>query len=263
MNQKHHKGWRPDLPDKRDRYYHNSMHFHADSKAPRPTSIDLRNGNMPPVEDQGQLGSCTAFGSLAAYNFAHHLQGSGFLEPSHLFAYYNARMLEGTVNEDSGATIRDAVKAIAKFGAVPESELPYIIAKFKHKPSAHLYTEGAKHLAIQYLRVESDQRKGGLTHLQACLAAGYPVIFGSTLYDSFENPGPDADGMIPMPQPEEGVLGGHCQLICGYDNHKQAFLVRNSWGESWALQGYEWIPYAYILDTDYTSDCWTLRKIEV
>ena len=48
-------GWVPDLPDHRD------IAYRAVYRIPRalPSSIDLR-AQCPPVEDQGQLGSCTA-----------------------------------------------------------------------------------------------------------------------------------------------------------------------------------------------------------
>jgi C1A family cysteine protease len=258
----HGKGWRPDLPDHRDLYYHAVGHFFRESAKPRPPLVDLRHsGHIPVIEDQGQLGSCTAFGTLAAFNYLNHLEFGEFTEPSHLFQYYNARLLEGTTSEDSGATIRDAVKAAVKFGEVPEATLPYNVAHYRSKPAQALYDNAQKHKVTQYLRVENDSRHGGLTHLTTCLAAGHPVIFGATLYESFENPGPDANAVIHMPPPGEGVLGGHCQLIVGYDMHRRLFLVRNSWGTGWADNGYEWMPFDYLLNTDLATDFWTLRQL--
>ena len=35
-----------------------------------------------------------------------------------------------------------------------------------------------------------------------------------------------------MPEAKEKVLGGHAVLAVGYDNSKQAVIVRNSWGNS-------------------------------
>ena len=64
--------------------------------------------------------------------------------PSRLFIYYNERVIEGTVNTDSGAMLRDGIKTVAKQGACPEPMWPYLIAKFKTKPSAACYAEGGK-----------------------------------------------------------------------------------------------------------------------
>jgi C1A family cysteine protease len=260
---KHGKGWRPDPPDVRDHYYGVSLHFHRDSQALRPPLVDLRHTpNMPKVEDQGQLGSCTAFGTLAAVMFVDRMQGFAVRELSHLFQYYNTRKLEHSVENDSGGTIRDAVKAAAKFGVIPETMMKYNVRNFAHEPSAKCYNAALTHQVTEYLRVENDSRLGGATHLEVSLAAGYPVVFGATLYTSFEEPGPDpVTHVIPMPGNEQ-VLGGHCMLIVGYDRTRRLFLVRNSWGTSYGDKGYIWIPYNYLLNTDLACDFWTLRKVE-
>lgn len=258
---KHGTGWRPDLPDVRDHLYHDSTHFLVEAAKPPPLAVDLRSTpNMPPIEDQGQLGSCTAFGVLRCFNFVDRMQGFAPFEPSHLFEYYNARKLEGTVRQDSGATIRDAVKAAVQYGVIPESELPYNIARFTKKPTAKMYADAKRYQVLEYLRV-SNAGVAGVAAIVTSLAAGFPVVFGATLYESFEQPGPGADGMIPMPKHGEQILGGHCQCIVGYDAAKQAFLVANSWGTGWALEGYEWMPYAYLTNTKLADDFWTLRKV--
>lgn len=257
-------GWQPDLPDHRDHMYHMSVHFRHDTAQPLPQLVDLRTGpNSPAIEDQGQLGSCTAFGSLGAYMYTHHMQdaGSRFSKLSHLFQYYNARSLEGTVNSDSGASIRDAIKCLGQFGVIPETKMPYDISKFKTKPTAAEYALGKKNVALEYLRVINDERSGGLTHILTSLAAGYPIVFGATLYESFESDTVATTGIVPMPGKNEQVLGGHCQAIWGYNMGNQLALVRNSWGKGWALGGYEWMPFKYLTDLNLCDDFWTLRKL--
>ena len=102
--------------------------------------------------------------------------------PSRLFIYYNERVIEGTVDEDSGAMIRDGIKSVAKQGAPHEKLWPYVIAKFRTRPSAPAYKDAARHPAVLYQRVtrEIDQMKG-------CLASGYPFVFGFSVYESFES----------------------------------------------------------------------------
>ena len=108
-------GWVPDLPDARDFLY----------SAPEavlttlPTKVDLRR-KMPPIYDQGQLGSCTANAIAAAFEFDQTNQGGKDFMPSRLFIYYNERAIEGTVDSDSGAMIRDGIKSVAKVGVCDE-----------------------------------------------------------------------------------------------------------------------------------------------
>ena len=45
--------------------------------------------------------------------------------PSTLFLYYVTRSLEGTVDVDAGATIRNTIKAANEFGVATEKFWPY------------------------------------------------------------------------------------------------------------------------------------------
>ncbi len=66
-------------------------------------------------------------------------------------------------------------------------------------------------------------------------------------------------GIVPMPGGNEKSLGGHAVLAVGYDDTKQMFLVRNSWGNGWGIGGYFWMPYQYLDDRKLSDDFWTIR----
>jgi len=244
-------GWIPDLPDVRDRTY----------QAPRPTgplpkATDLRAG-CPPVYDQGDLGSCTANAIGAAVEFDERKQKIRQpYTPSRLFIYYNERALEGTIATDSGAMIRDGIKVVAGQGTCPEPMWPYVPAKFADRPPAPCYKVGKTHPAVQYTRLPQD-----LAQLKACLASGYPFVFGFTVYESLESDQVAHSGVVPMPDPAETSLGGHAVMAAGYDDASSRFLVRNSWGASWGMGGYFTIPYAYLTNADLAADFWTIRLV--
>jgi C1A family cysteine protease len=147
---------------------------------------------------------------------------------SRLFVYYNQRVIEGTVNSDSGAQIRDGFKVVAKDGDCPESEWPYDIAKVTDRPSARYYKDARKYRAVQYQRLVQN-----LNQMKGCLASGYPFVYGFTVYESFESQQVAQTGIFPMPAPGEQVLGGHAVLAVGYDDSQHRFIVRNSWGTAW------------------------------
>ena len=255
----HGKGWRPDLPDVRDHHYGDSEHIAVERVAKLPTSIDISTSpHMPPIADQGQLGSCTAFATCAAFDYLESLSGHPFLSPSHLFQYYNSRLLEHTTSEDAGASIRDAIKVTGIDGMCAESMWPYDVAKFRTKPPKPCYVSAVGYEVSEYLSVDNTN----LTELRTCLASGNPIVFGATLYESFESPGPNKNGEISMPKKNESVLGGHAQVIVGYDDARKMFKVRNSWGTSWGINGYEFFPYAYLTNESLASDFWTLRKLK-
>jgi len=97
--------------------------------------------------------------------------------------------------------------------------------------------------------------------MRGCLAAGYPFVFGFTVYESFETQDMAHSGVLQMPQPDEQVLGGHAGLAVGYDDASQRFIVRNSWGTDWGQAGYFTMPYAYLTTRGLASDFWTMRIV--
>lgn len=246
-------GWVPDLPDARDHLYSAPIM----ALGPLPPKVDLRPG-CPPVYNQGQLGSCTANAIGAAVQFDRMKQNltPNFM-PSRLFIYYNERVIEGTVGNDSGAQIRDGVKSVATTGVCPEDDCPYDIAKFTDPPSPTACADAAKTRVSSYCRVARN-----LTQMKGCLAAGYPFVFGFSVYDSFEGPDVAKTGVLQMPDTSrETMLGGHAVLAVGYDDTEQRFLIRNSWGAGWGQQGYFTMPYSYLLEENLSDDFWTLRLI--
>ena len=245
-------GWIPDLPDHRDYLYAAPMEV----LRKLPAKVDLRP-RCPKVYDQGQLGSCTANAIAGAIEFDLMKQkAKKVFTPSRLFIYYNERVIEGTVDSDSGAMIRDGVKSVSKQGDCPEPEWPYAIEKFRDKPSRKCYRDAVKHKAVSYQRLipAANQLKG-------CLASGYPFVFGIAVYESFESARVARTGVAPMPGPNEREIGGHAILAVGYDDQQQRFIVRNSWGARWGMKGYFTLPYAYATNPNLADDFWTIRVV--
>jgi C1A family cysteine protease len=245
-------GWSPDLPDQRDKLYG------AIAAPPKklPNAADLRPG-CSSVENQGQLGSCTANALAGHLEFLENKAGKPATDLSRLFIYYNERGIEGTVAQDSGAQLRDGIKTLAKQGVCPEKEWPYVISKFAVKPPASCYRDGLKHQITSYHRIVT------LLEMKTCLADGYPFVFGFTVYESFESPAVAKTGTLNLPTPKEKSLGGHAVMAVGYNDATNRFIIRNSWGADWGLQGYFTMPYAYLDNRNLSDDFWTIRALEL
>ena len=244
-------GWVPDLPDHRDKLYSSI----AAPPKKLPSKVDLRGG-CSPVEDQGALGSCTANALVGNLEFLEKKAGHTVTDLSRLFIYYNERTMEGTINEDAGAAIRDGIKSLVKLGVCNEENWQYIITKFQQKPSATCYKQAADHQVNSYHRILS------LQEMQQCLAEGYPFVFGFTVYTAFESVSVAKSGRLNLPKSSEKVLGGHAVCAVGYDDSTKRVLVRNSWGANWGKGGYFTMPYAYISDNNLADDFWTIRAFE-
>jgi C1A family cysteine protease len=245
-------GWVPDLPDHRDLFY-GAVRPVPPALPPR---VDLRP-TCSPVEDQGDLGSCTGNALAGAIEFLERKHNVPFIDASRLFIYYNERVIEGTVKSDSGAMIRDGIKTLKKQGVCSEKRWPYTVSKFTVKPGTACYKEALAHQITSYRRIIT------LDEMRTCLAEGYPFVFGFTVYESFESQEVAKSGTVNMPQPQERAVGGHAVLGVGYDDAEKRFIVRNSWGTAWGQQGYFTIPYNYVADRNLSDDFWTIRKGEL
>jgi C1A family cysteine protease len=255
-------GWTPDLPDHRDFLYAVPPHVTA---VALPPSVDLRP-HCPPVFDQGQLGSCTANAIAGAIEFDQIKQGLPEFTPSRLFIYYNERVIEHDVQSDNGAQIRDGIKSVASQGVCPETSWTYSdqntdpdpcpTCPYAKKPSASCYNQAQSHKVKLYQRLTPL-----LDTLKGCLASGYPFVFGFTVYASFESQQVAQTGIVPMPAPGEKAMGGHAVMAVGYDDSKQQFIVRNSWGAGWGIKGYFMMPYAYLTNSNLADDFWTIRTV--
>jgi len=245
-------GWKPDLPDYRDLRY--SVNKKTTDKL--PSKVDLRQ-QLPPVYNQGSLNSCTANAISAAFQYELIKQDAkAAFMPSRLFIYYNERTIENTIDTDCGGQIRDGIKSIGSLGVCSETTWPYIPGYFAQKPSANCYKEALNHKAINYKRVTQE-----LTQLKGCLAEGFPVVVGLSVYTAFESATVAQSGMLNMPASDEKPLGGHAVLLVGYDDADNHFILRNSWGDTWGMAGYFKIPYEYLTNVDLSRDFWTIELV--
>ena len=247
-------GWIPQHPDKRD------QKFRLTQYVPLPDHYDLEP-DMPPVYNQGEVGSCTGNG-IAACIEAEQIEQKekDLFTPSRLFIYYNEREMEGTVDTDCGANIRDGLKSVGSLGVCPEDVWPYDESKVTVKPSDEAYAKAPLGKALKYRSVDPHKNL-----MQQILAQHTPIVLGVTLYDSFESDAVAKTGVVPMPNLRliggESAVGGHCVVLVGYDEPTQRWKLRNSWGTAWGQGGYFTMPYAYLLDPDLASDFWAIELV--
>jgi C1A family cysteine protease len=280
-------GWLPDRPDVRDLTYDSpqvrdllarsgskslkALAAKDDSAAEPPASVDLREW-FSPVEDQGNLGSCTANAACGMVEYFQRRSFGKHVDMSRLFLYKVTREYLGLTG-DTGAYLRSVMGSLALFGAPPERYWPYDIAKFEADPPAFAFAFAQSFQALTYFRLDPAGQSGEqtLASVKSHLAAGVPAMFGFTVYATIRNPKKPGD--IPYPAKNETVLGGHAIVAVGYDDARTvqnptdgttqtgAFLIRNSWGASWGENGYGWLPYEYARQ-GLAEDWWAMTSAE-
>lgn len=262
---RHFGGWNPQLPDHRDRVFEPA--FTASSA---PLQFELPGIDSIPCIDQGQQGSCTGHGTAGVVMYDQLKQGEPIVIPSRAMIYYDARLPEGTTDQDSGASVRNAVAGVAKWGVCPDSEMPYSDQVFDVAPNYQQHDDAAKQEARSYEATRYP-------HINATIASGFPIVFGMTVYKSFEGPEVAATGIVPVPAADEQVLGGHCTWMFGYNASDSPWTapsgrvypprtkaIRNSWREPdgtwWGAGGNAFLPQP-IFDWKLADDFWVIRRI--
>jgi C1A family cysteine protease len=263
-------GWKRDLPDFRD-YMLKSPKVEEvlqksqplkSAMSTLPSEVDLRPW-CSPMEDQGNLGSCTANAGVGLMEYFQRRAFGKHLDASRLFLYKVTRKLEG-YQGDTGAYLRTTMKAIVLFGIPPTKYWPYNVADFDIEPPAFCYSFAQSYKATRYYRLDplGQPPSDTLKMVKTFLAAGLPSMFGFSVYSSIPDIG-EGTGEIPFPQPGDGFLGGHAVVAIGYDDSKEiagkrgALLIQNSWGDYWGEGGYGWLPYAYV-EQGLAVDFWSL-----
>lgn len=229
--------------------------------APISTSIDLSQW-CSPVQDQGPIGSCTAFATSGLMDYFYNKntlsQSPNFSEK---FIYYATRVnVEGwPANEDSGCYLRDSLKCVNKYGASLESQFPYVlpgqtVCDYTQSPPPSVYTNALQYKVSQYVTVNSVNTQEGINNLKIMLTNGVAFVGGIVCYSNFYN---QVKGVIPMPSGQ--VIGGHAILFVGYDDAKSQFKFKNSWGSSWGDKGYGYLPYGYFTSGN-VSEVWSISQ---
>ena len=239
--------WQPDKLDTRDYKYQLTTKANLNS-------VDLRP-YCTPVEDQGSLGSCTGQAIAGAIELLNKRNGKP-TDVSRLFIYYYERLILGTVNYDSGAYIRDGIKATNHYGASLESLWPHDIRKYKREPILEAKNDALNRKVTRYERI---------TNFDGCINAlsnGYPIVVGFHVYSSFMTAKVGRTGNMPYPNVRrEQLLGGHAVLLVGYNKSRKVFIARNSWGTRWGDKGYFYMPFNVIKNTSMSGDFWIIKDV--
>ncbi len=216
-------------------------------------AVDLRQ-YFTEIKDQGNLGTCSVFSLVSIYEYILKKTNREH-DLSERFVYYNVLNDAGCIN-DTGASLYGVVESITKYGTCLEEFCKYDIAQYQLAPSVEAYTNAETHKIKCAKNIKINR-----TDIMSALSEGYPIAISLKIYDSF---GINNNGFVFRPSDEEieeGKYGNHAMVICGYSTDDKVYIVRNSWGKEFGDQGYCYIPFSYIEDSNFTNSACIITSI--
>ncbi len=240
---------------------------------------------MPPPGNQGTQGSCVAWAIGYYYKSYQEANEHGWRTYDATLASTNHQFspafIYNQVNggQDLGISYYDAMATIAEKGAATMADMPYTDTNHEWwpggggmRPSGAGPTAPASvwKRAIQY-RSESfawwpTETDDDLAALKAELDAGRPFVVGFDIMDDW-NTSILADDFYEVPLATATWSGGHGVCVVGYDDDFDrfnaddsdgdgdidtddvdifgGFKIINSWGPTWATDGFAYISYEY------------------
>jgi C1A family cysteine protease len=202
-----------------------------------PTKVNL---TTPPVGDQGSQGSCVAWGTTYAGRSIDWYITKGLTFYSNSTDVFSPKYVYDQIKVSascaSGSYVTTGLNLLKSQGVCTWTSMPYD-NDCSLQPNQAQRTEAANYKITSYSKTSIVTNT-----IKTFLASNKPVIVAGPVNMAFEQLG---NGQV-LGRFSGRSLGGHCYCIVGYDDSKSAFKFQNSWGTSWASQGFGWISYNYI-----------------
>jgi len=194
---------------------------------------------MPPVKNQGSVGSCVAH-SIALVAEYFNQQQYGIANEISVGYIYGNRV--PPLNKTAGMITRFAISNFCADGAPTFNDFPLhcevpdiITAVEKAKDSLDALARQFRFTS--YIKVSKEKE------IKTALMQGYPVIIAVDWYNDMKV----KDGVITSNFTQKS--GGHAMVLYGWDEN--GWKIQNSWSVFWGNQGRAVWPYDFKLREAY------------
>ncbi|MGC8723670.1 MAG: putative Ig domain-containing protein [Acidobacteriota bacterium] len=230
----------------------------AEAAPAQPSSV-INTAYLPPVGDQGVQGSCVAWAAgyytmtymeAKAHNWT-PTSASQIMSPAYIYD-------QDHFVPDSGSYPSDATQLLSTLGCATLDQMPYTDQSDTAWPSESAYKEAMSYRVLpNSVTWVSTTQPGGLDAVKQWLAQGNIGFAAINVYNNFMYISSYNDNYC-LADVTGNNVGGHGTTIIGYDdNHVTddgvgAFRCVNSWGTGWGDQGYYWLSYQAVTDSNNT-----------
>jgi len=212
-----------------------------------PASVDLRAAWWD-IGNQESTGSCVGWSSTDGVTRYHMVLANKLAKTVKLsprFTWMASKETDDFVNrpetmiEGAGTSLKAAMDILRKFGAVPETMLPFHIntTMYLGDEDAFFATAATRKIAA-YFNLQRN-----IPNWRSWLATHGPILVGLSVDASWDN-ATATKGLLDNFQPNT-VRGGHAVTAVGYRTDGR-IIIRNSWGTAWGDKGFGYASETYI-----------------
>lgn len=210
-----------------------------------PASKDLREAWWD-IGDQLATGSCVGWAAVDSVLRWHFVKAGRLAKTAHFssrFTWMASKETDTyvarptTFIESDGTFLKAALDIARKYGAVPDSVLPFASGRLYGGSANAFYATAAGYKIASYFNLGTN-----LQDWRVWLANHGPILTRLGVDDTWDH-AHSTHGNLDVYHPAT-IRGGHAVALVGYKPDR--FIVRNSWGVSWGDKGFGYasIPYA-------------------
>lgn len=252
---RHRRNVRPDAVDLRDWEYRPSISV-------APTDVLLPN-DLKPVKQQARTNACTGFALATVIEYLLDRGGRPVEPMSGYMLYSMARRYdewaEEDENDDSGSSLRGALKGWSKHGASAERLWRSLRMPTATNEEDDWWLDAVKRPMGAYYRIDPKNIRDmhvALSEVGTLFASAFTHTGWDTLLESPTTRAPATIGELPLIRSGRGAPDqGHAFAIVGYTC--DGFIVQNSWGADWGRGGFAVLPYQDWIRN--AMDCWVVQ----
>lgn len=216
------------------------------------------------ILDQGREGACTGFALAAVVNFLRTRQGQTARVSPRMLYELARRYDEWPGEAYEGSSARGAIKAWIKHGVCRETSWRHTQHGIQHMTDA-VIAEAMQAPGGAYYRIRpSDVRdmhtalnETGILYATLMVHSGWasPGTEKGARTVNVNVEGRKTPYRFPVIRRSGSADGGHAIAIVGYT--PQGFVIQNSWGPDWGLDGFAFLPYEDFLM--HATDVWVAQ----
>lgn len=181
---------------------------------------------VTPIKDQGSCGSCWAFGTHAAFEGSYAILNKVIIDSSE----QDTLDCNGKYDCNGGWW---AYQYLIDKGSAKEADYPYTAKKGTCKTGVD-----RPYKAVAWGYVDSTVEIPSVAALKKALCAYGPLGVAVAVTSAFQA---YKTGVF---NEKSDAQINHAVTLVGWDDSKQAWRIKNSWGTAWGEAGYMWIAYS-------------------